>query len=157
MTVSTRNEAVEALAAKILAALGWRGFANIEFKRDPATGRYKFIELNPRVWQQIGQAESLGMNFPLRYYRDLTGGRSGPCPPCRVGVKWMDLKCDVATSLRMIGRGELSVAGWLGSLRRVRCLGLFALDDPLPFVGSIRPGAAVGKAWKLLRGPRGET
>ena len=51
-------------------ALNWKGFANVEFKYDPRDDSYKFIEINARVWQQIGLAEALGINFPMLAYRN---------------------------------------------------------------------------------------
>ncbi len=44
----TQPEVVEQ-ARRVLEEAGWRGFANVDLKRDPRDGVHRFLEVNPRV------------------------------------------------------------------------------------------------------------
>lgn len=147
---SAHNAEVEGFTATLLRKLGWRGYANVEFKYDDRDARYKFIEVNARLWQHCSHAEWGGVNFPLLQYLELTGQDPACALRTRRNAKWMDLKWDTVSALKMIARHELTVAEWLRSVKGVRTLGLFAADDPRPFLHSIRYGAALFKAPRLL-------
>jgi D-aspartate ligase len=66
------QEVVDA-GLRLLQALGFHGISQVEFKRDPRDGRYKLMEVNPRLWQWHGLAAACGVDLPLIAYRDLTG------------------------------------------------------------------------------------
>ncbi len=150
LIVTARNREVEQLSHSIIRKLDWKGFANIEFKYDLRDQKYKYIEINARVWQQISLAERLGMNFPLLQYLDLTGNKPGVCINNRENVKWMDPKFDFVASFQMLLRGELSLSAWIKSFKGVKDSGLFARDDVKPFLHSIRYGAFIFKLPKFL-------
>ena len=63
---------------RLLRALGFHGISQVEFKRDPRDGRYKLMEVNPRLWQWHGLAAACGVDLPLIAYRDLTGEQVEP-------------------------------------------------------------------------------
>lgn len=153
LTVSVNNREVETLALKIIKGLAWRGFANIEFKYDERDSLYKFIELNARVWQQISHPEALGINFPLLCYYDLTQGaiEHRPLNRYQVNKKWIDLKWDMASSLKAMRGKELTLKSWLGSLKGTKAFGLFAADDIRPFLYSMGYGRVFLKALKFLK------
>ena len=58
---------------RFLAALDFRGLSQVEFKRDPRDGRYKLMEINPRLFQWHGLAAACGVDLPLLAYCDLLG------------------------------------------------------------------------------------
>jgi predicted ATP-grasp superfamily ATP-dependent carboligase len=58
---------------RLLRGLRFHGISQVEFKRDPRDGRYKLMEVNPRLWQWHGLAAACGVDLPLIAYRDLTG------------------------------------------------------------------------------------
>ena len=66
------QEVVDA-GLSLLRALRFHGISQVEFKRDPRDGRYKLMEVNPRLWQWHGLAAACGVDVPLIAYRDLTG------------------------------------------------------------------------------------
>ncbi len=150
MTVSARNPEVEELGRKLLEGLAWRGFINMEFKYDPHDKTYKFIELNPRVWQQVNHAEKLGLNFPLMQYLDMLGKENEPVKTYREGVKWFDFKWDTIASLKRILRKEMSLRQWINSLMGAQIQGSFSFDDMRPFLHSLGYGAAFLKIPKAL-------
>ena len=63
---------------RLLRAIGFHGVSQVEFKRDPRDGRFKLMEINPRLWQWHGLAAALGVDFPRIVYLDLMGRRRSP-------------------------------------------------------------------------------
>jgi predicted ATP-grasp superfamily ATP-dependent carboligase len=62
----------------LLAAWRYSGLSQVEFKRDPRSGRYKLMEVNARLWQWHGLAAACGVDVPVIAYRELTGARVEP-------------------------------------------------------------------------------
>ena len=72
----------------LLRALSFHGLSQVEVIRDPRDGRYKLIEVNPRLWQWHSLAAACGVDLPWIAYRDLIGD---PLPPARMsgeGKRW---------------------------------------------------------------------
>jgi D-aspartate ligase len=63
---------------RLLAAVGYRGISQVEFKRDPRDGRFKLMEINPRLFQWHGLAAACGVDLPRLAYDDLLGLESAP-------------------------------------------------------------------------------
>ena len=60
-------------AFKVFAAFEYTGLGHVELIRDLRDSRYKFIELNPRVWGSIGIAEHAGVEL-YKAYQTLADG-----------------------------------------------------------------------------------
>lgn len=68
--------------AEMLVSIGYRGFANFDIKRDPATGRHLILEVNPRIGRNSYYNCAAGVN-PMRHcVEDLVHGT--PLAPERV-------------------------------------------------------------------------
>jgi predicted ATP-grasp superfamily ATP-dependent carboligase len=81
------QEVVDA-GLRLLAEFGFRGLSQVEFKRDPRDGRYRLMEINPRLFQWHGLAAACGVDLPRLAYHDLLGL---PCPPASMnggGKRW---------------------------------------------------------------------
>jgi predicted ATP-grasp superfamily ATP-dependent carboligase len=145
MMESIDDPELRALGLRLFRQMAWRGPGSIEFKRDARDGRWKLIELNPRLWQQHALAGACGVDFPLVQYRDLTGQ-----PPLRMqyrtGVRWIDEFRDPRSAWDHARGGRLGLREWLASFRGPRTFAMFAADDPKPFV------ATVGRHAKQLAG-----
>jgi len=102
---------------KLLRALDFHGISQVEVMRDPRDGRFKLLEVNPRLWQWHSLAAACGVDLPWIAYRDLIGD---PLPPARMhgdGKRW-------AITL-MAGSGH--------ALERPPYVdAVFARDDPKP-------------------------
>lgn len=61
----------------LLVEIGWRGFASIDLKRDPATGRAVFMDFNPRVGSNSYYVCAAGANPMYSLVRDLVDGAKG--------------------------------------------------------------------------------
>jgi predicted ATP-grasp superfamily ATP-dependent carboligase len=66
------QEVVDA-GLRLLAAFDFQGLSQVEFKRDPRDGRYKLMEINPRLFQWHGLAAACGVDLPRLAYQDLLG------------------------------------------------------------------------------------
>jgi D-aspartate ligase len=66
------QEAVDA-ALRLLAAFDYHGISQVEFKRDARDGRFKLMEINPRLWQWHGLAAACSIDIPRIAYADLVG------------------------------------------------------------------------------------
>ena len=143
--------ALPPLGLELLRSLGLRGPVKIDFKRDPKTGRFLVLELNPRfnLWNYLGAA--CGVNLLRLAYEDLVGGSAAPAVLRRHDVRWLSLENDLRAFVRDYHHdGDLSWLGWLGSLSHRKVYDTFAWDDPLPAVmSSLRYGRALGR--RLLR------
>ncbi|HEY2311736.1 MAG TPA: hypothetical protein VGH46_11580 [Gaiellaceae bacterium] len=72
----------------LLRALDFHGISQVELMRDPRDGRYKLLEVNPRLWQWHSLSAACGVDLPWIAYRDLIGD---PLPPARMhsdGKRW---------------------------------------------------------------------
>jgi predicted ATP-grasp superfamily ATP-dependent carboligase len=91
----------------LLSRLDFRGVCGTEYKRDPRSGRWMLIEINPRptLWYDLARAE--GINPVEAAYRDLAGLE--PLPPARQrnGVLWRYLARDWAACARYWIRRDL--------------------------------------------------
>jgi D-aspartate ligase len=72
----------------LLRHTGFHGISQVEFKRDPRDGRYRLIEINPRLWQWHSLAEACGVNIPHIAYRDVMGDRPAPVRMRHEGKRW---------------------------------------------------------------------
>src|SRR5213596_1144981 len=81
------QEAVDA-ALRLLAEFGYSGISQVEFKRDPRDGRFKLMEVNPRLWEWHGLAAACGVDLPLIAYRDVTGEHVEPVRMRAAGKRW---------------------------------------------------------------------
>jgi len=143
------------LGFEVLERLGLQGVVKLDFKRDPRTGRFYLLEVNPRfsLWNHLGAAS--GVNLPLLAYRDLAGLPALPAAPARTGVRWLSLADDARTFVRSFApAGELSLWGWLASLRGPKVYDVFAWDDPSPFVINLVRGRAPAPRGRPAGAPR---
>jgi len=138
----TAEDDVASLGREVLAALGLRGVAKVDFKRAP-DGRLHLLEVNPRfnLWHHPGAVA--GVNLPALVHADLTGGARPPIGPVRAGVTW----CLPLGDVRAARAEGVGLASWLRFLRRCEVRSGMALDDPLPFV----PGALWAPLMRRLR------
>jgi len=75
-SVYTKHEYVEELhtiGAPFLSAIGWSGFAEIEFKKHAQTGEFYMIEVNVRTTNLNELLRKVGINFPYLAYAEALG------------------------------------------------------------------------------------
>ncbi|MFP8957613.1 carboxylate--amine ligase [Natrialbaceae archaeon A-CW3] len=70
---STDIPELEEAGLALLDELEWHGLAMVEFLRDPETGEFKLMEINPRFWSSLPFSVRAGVDFPLHYWQLATG------------------------------------------------------------------------------------
>jgi D-aspartate ligase len=81
------QDAVDA-AMRLLEGFGYFGLSQVEFKRDPRDGKFKLMEINPRLWQWHGLAAACGVDLPRIAYDDLVGGTPTKATMNGEGKRW---------------------------------------------------------------------
>jgi D-aspartate ligase len=81
------QDAVDA-ALRLLEGFGYFGLSQVEFKRDPRDGKFKLMEINPRLWQWHGLAAACGIDLPQIAYADLVGDTPPAATMNGVGKRW---------------------------------------------------------------------
>ena len=147
--VETADEPdIEEPARRLLAAMGWTGLAEVEFKRDAEDGRLKLLEVNPRLWGWHSIGRRAGIDFPYLLFR-LLGGDAVPRLRARVGVRWVRMLTDLPAAALELRRGSLDLPDYISSLGGPIEREMFAADDPLPGLLELPILAAVELASRL--------
>ena len=68
------NAEAVADARRLVDHVGWVGFANLDLKRDPRDGTYRFLELNPRVGRSGYSVTAAGYNVARMYVEAFVEG-----------------------------------------------------------------------------------
>ena len=150
------NPEMEAVTARFVKALGYTGVFDCGYRYDARDGRYKLLDVNPRVGSNFRQCVGRnGLDVVRALYLDLTGQVVPTDVPAEGRVWWVE-NYDVASATDAFVAGELSPRRWAGSLRRVDEPAWFARDDLAPFraiCGAV-PGAVARRLHKRLRAGR---
>ncbi|MEW2547831.1 ATP-grasp domain-containing protein [Streptomyces sp. NPDC047002] len=76
------NPAVDSAARRVVAALGYRGILDLDFRLDPGTGAYHLLDFNPRPGAQFRLfTDGSGLDVVRALHLDLTGRRVPPLAP----------------------------------------------------------------------------
>ncbi|MFQ6021408.1 MAG: hypothetical protein ACE5NW_01695 [Acidiferrobacterales bacterium] len=62
---------------RIVRELAYTGIAEFEYRREPTTGHFRLIEINPRCWSWIGATAVSKADIPWIAFQDLTGAKLG--------------------------------------------------------------------------------
>ena len=81
------QEPVDA-ALTLLRAFDYFGLSQVEFKRDARDGRFKLMEINPRLWQWHSLATACGVDLPRIAYADLVGATPSSAEMTGHGKRW---------------------------------------------------------------------
>lgn len=140
---SCMHEDVIHAARRIALSVGYRGVANIQFKRDERDGVPYLMDFNPRFNLWTGLAVACGVDLPFLYYqycldRSITSPRGW-----LTGRHWLHLVRDLKSMRTYARDGSCSWTQWLGTVSRPSVGAVMSLRDPLP--GLVEIGRAVGK------------
>ncbi len=146
------NEIVESVTKRFMKELGYRGALDIGYRFDARDGKYKLLDVNPRMGGtfRLFVGEN-GMDVARALYLDLTGQKVDHSPS-RAGRRWVVENYDLFSSITYARDGKLKFGSWVRSLRDVQEGAWFATDDlaPARFVLF----SSVGKVFVLLaKGP----
>ncbi|MEH7224056.1 carboxylate--amine ligase [Bacillus sp. JJ1566] len=121
------------IGSKFLEAIGFKGFVEIEFKKDEETGKYYLIELNVRITNLNSMLYKAGLNFPYITYRELTGN---PLPPKAIEhdtnlVFWYAYE-DFYAIKGYLKTGQLTKAQVIKSFFKPKAYAIWDWKDPKP-------------------------
>lgn len=122
---------IVAPSRRLLAAIRYTGLVEIEYKLDVRDGRYKLLDINPRLWTWAPLGARAGIDFPYLLWQMMVG-ESVPEQIARTGVGWARMSTDVPAAIHEMLRGRLNIRSYLRSLRSPIQFALMAADDPLP-------------------------
>jgi predicted ATP-grasp superfamily ATP-dependent carboligase len=122
---------IVAPSRRLLAAIRYTGLVEVEYKRDARDGRYKLLDINPRLWTWSALGGRAGVDFPYLLWQMMVG-RPVPEQVGRTGVRWIRMCTDVPAAIHEMLRGRMSLGTYLRSLRGPVKFALMAADDPLP-------------------------
>jgi D-aspartate ligase len=132
--VCLRNDTIAEMTIDFMKSIGYRGILDIGYRFDRRDGKYKVLDVNPRIGCTFRLFTSIdGMDVVRALYLDMTG-RPVPSAPAAEGRKWIVEDFDLFSALRSYLNHNLTLKGWVESLRGVQEAACFALDDPLPFL-----------------------
>jgi D-aspartate ligase len=151
--ICLQNDAVDQTTRRWMKELGYRGVLDIGYRFDARDGRYKVLDVNPRIGGTfrlfVGHN---GMDVARALYLDMTGQ---PVPVSRLveGRKWMDER-DLDSCLQYRRDHRLTISQWATSLKGVQETVYIARDDLLPFwkVASYRLRQALGRPIRRAMG-----
>jgi predicted ATP-grasp superfamily ATP-dependent carboligase len=122
---------IVAPSRRLLAAIRYTGIVEVEYKLDARNGRYKLLDINPRLWTWSPLGGRAGIDFPYLLWQMMVGGPVTKLTG-RTGVRWVRMSTDVPAAIHEMLRGRLSLGAYLRSLRSPVEFALMAADDPLP-------------------------
>ena len=125
-------KAMKAISEKFLRLINYYGIGEVEFMHDPRDGKYKLLELNPRIWGWHTLAIAAGVDLPYMLYQDMIGQQI-ETPSALKEAKWVRLTTDVPTVLTEIIKGNMKISDYMASMKGEKEFAVFCLDDPLPF------------------------
>lgn len=132
------NPDLAAATERFLGAVGYRGVVDIDFRRDPRDGRFKVLDVNPRLGGVFRLfVDPDGLDVVRAMYLDLTDRqvpRRGPTG----GRKWLVEHGEVIALRRYRRERGLTLREWRRSLRGLRETATFSPTDPLPFLVAMR-------------------
>lgn len=134
------DEFVKQETLRLFALAGYQGFGSTEFRRNPVTGEYFFIEFTVgRTDYNVGCAIANGVDLPALGYCD-TVGLPGEIelPRQKNSRRWVDLGRNIDAILaerRIEGRSIVGAASAIASsLVPSNVFTLFDAGDPKPFL-----------------------
>ena len=121
-------------SVRLCKSLGYRGMAEIEYKRDEKTGEYKLIEINTRHWDWHQLSHMSGVNLTRVAYSDLTGYKLDAATAAKPGGKWVAEDTLLMHSAAGIYHRRLTLRMVFRQLSGPKIFGIFKWADPMPFI-----------------------
>jgi predicted ATP-grasp superfamily ATP-dependent carboligase len=131
--VCEHNQAVVETTERFMRRIGYRGIVDMGYRHDARDGRYKLLDVNPRIGATFRLfVDAAGSDVLRALYLDMTGQPPPPRAPVREGRRWLVEHHDLAEAAAAVRRRDMTVGAWLRSLLPVREGAWFSPSDPLP-------------------------
>ncbi len=127
------------IGAPFLEAVGYKGFAEIEFKKDAESGKFYLIEINTRYTTLDVLINKCGINMPYVTYRELVGD---PLPPAHLTENseryfWYAYE-DILAVREYIKAGQLTTGQVFKSYLNKKAHAIWDSKDPKPYFAFVK-------------------
>lgn len=137
------------IGQRFLEQVGYKGFGEIEFKKDAETGEFYLIEINVRITNFNTLLNKIGLNMPYITYRELTGQ---PLPPKAIehdtGVVFWYAYEDLLAIRDYLRTGQLTLGSVIKSFFKPKAYAIWDWKDPAPGFAFLK--MLWGKVWKKV-------
>ena len=134
LAICLANDNVEETTKRFMKAIGYRGILDIGYRFDARDGKYKVLDINPRIGATFRLfLDRDGMDVARFLYLDLTAQTLPGAVP-RHGRKWLVEFNDLVSCVKYHRDGKLTLREWLKSFRGVEEVAYFSWRDPRPFM-----------------------
>jgi D-aspartate ligase len=132
-TVQKYVPELQEIGAKFLEDIGYKGFAEIEFKKDSETGKFYLIEINARITTLNTMLDKVGVNFPYITYLELTKQPIGTqAIKHDTNIAFCYVFEDVLAIRDYIKQGQLSIFKVIPTLFKRKSYAIWDWSDPKP-------------------------
>ena len=146
--VSCAHAGPAADAVKLLKTLDWNGVATVQFHYDPATGKYVFIEINPRFCAGMGTVIRAGFDSPYLLWQSYFEPDRMIPATVKTGVRTRMLGADLQWMISMMKGDPLppdqvrlskirSAVEFLDGFGPGVRDDIFSFGDPLPYLADL--------------------
>ncbi len=131
--VCLKNPVVDEMTKGFMKSIGYKGILDIGYRYDLRDGKYKVLDVNPRIGSTFRLfVGDNGLDVARAQYLDLTGQLVPSSEPVE-GRKWFVEDRDFVSSFRYHYEKSLTFEQWLKSFRGVQESAWLAWDDLFPF------------------------
>jgi D-aspartate ligase len=131
--ICLKNDVVDETTKRFMKSIGYKGIVDIGYRYDRRDGKYKVLDINPRIGSTFRLfVGNQGLDVIRAEYLDLTG-QSVPPNVIIEGRKWVVEDADLFSSRRYYRDKNLKLGQWLRSYRGVNETAWFSWVDPFPF------------------------
>ncbi len=132
-TIQRHIPELREIGGDFLEHLGFKGFAEIEFKKDAETGKYYLIEINARTTNFNPMLEKVGLNMPYIAYLELTDKLPEPKAITEdTNTAFWYLYEDLLAIRGYLKTKQLSLGQVLKSFFRPKAYAIWDFKDPKP-------------------------
>lgn len=138
------------IGSKFLEGINYKGFAEIEFKKDEETGEFYLIEINARITNFNHLLYKVGLNFPYITYREMIGAPLEPKALRETTNRafWYGYE-DFLAVKDYIKTGQLKTSEVVKSFFRPKAYAIWSIQDPKPALAFMKT-----RVGKLIGGRR---
>lgn len=132
--ICLRNNIVAETTKRFMSAIGYKGILDIGYRFDKRDGKYKVLDVNPRIGCTFRLfVDDNGMDVARAQYLDLTG-QNVPTSHIIEGRKWLVEDADFFSSMQYHRDKNLTIRQWAKSFQGVKETAWFSSDDLFPFL-----------------------
>jgi len=132
-TVQKAFPELHEIGAPFLENMGFKGFAEIEFKKDENTGDFYLIEINVRITNFNEMLRKVGLNFPYITYKELIGEPlEAKAIDYTTNIAFRYLFEDLLAIKDYIKSKQLGLFSILKTLLKRKAGAIWSWRDPLP-------------------------